>query len=153
MTLQNVADKVSIPALLLIDEATRANPEAVTAWKEENGIAADQELVELELTLGGVIFDLYVQNTPKPLSPLAVKKAEAEILALSTQLTSDSFEVSDKVKEAIKLPLSDDAVFAKTGINASFGEGENKKSMTLLAGILYNTPQILAGLTSLFPQE
>jgi hypothetical protein len=150
-SVQNVSQSVKVPLVSLLPEDKRPNlenPETleenlqqIEALKENMKVSEDE--VEFRLTSGHVVFDIYAQNQAKPAAPIALKRAEAELLQLAKSFIESSFTVPKKVADTVANILSEDSLFKAATVNAEFDSLEGSKSIALSAQILYFVPLVL----------
>lgn len=150
-SVQNVSQSVKVPLISLLPEDKRPNPanpesleenlQQLAALKENMKVTEDE--VEFRITSGHVLFDIYVQNQAKPAAPIALKKAEAELLQLAKSFIESSFSVPVKVADVVAKVLSEDSLFKSATVNAEFDSLEGPKSIALSAQILYFVPLVL----------
>jgi len=136
-SISNVRESKPLPfaALLSTEERTKITgdelPDALKGMAESLGIQKASDTIDISLSLGSLIFDVYHTQKEMPKAPLALERERAKRLALSEELDKDSFDVPPDVKEILERVLLDDEEWKKIAISTHYKVGRETRMLQL----------------------
>jgi hypothetical protein len=124
-----IASPLSNEARSLIDLALKGDVEAKASLDAQIDPKVAKELaffhclsladvVDVNVCLGTLLFDVYMCSTPEPVSPLSKLVFQKRNAELAESLDKDEISVPDFAKKTIQKTMMDDAAWSKTTFNA-----------------------------------
>ena len=117
------------------------------------GIETPNDLIKLNLTLGGFVFDIIVPSLVKPSAPLRLAAYHKQIGELAEKLIHSCFELTQMELDLLRGPLDDDILWSKVKIEAEVGDAENISIPLTLDGVATFDKIIQAAVKLFEPQQ
>lgn len=106
--------------------------------------------IEMEMSLGSLLYDAYVLAKQVPSAPLLRMAHQNSLLEIASELSGDNLVMRDDVKEVVRKVLSDEDLWKSLKPTVTFKKDGKTESLPLIADSVYAFKQVLNGLFKAF---
>jgi len=145
MLLENIKDSVTLPCgALLSEQMTFEEKQKIF---EHYGVSSEQDLVEFQVSVGSLVFDIYSAVVDLPKAPYNRVQEQAKRLKFAEEVTQrEQLNLRPEIETAIKQALTQDDTWSKVKIGVKL---KNNNTEVLECGALDLFPKAREALLKL----
>lgn len=106
-------------------------PEQLAKQLAGLGVETPYDLVGVNIKLGNMLYDMYVQATPIPTAPMSQMALRKRVQEQAERLDADQFELTDDVLGCARRTMNDDALWNQLKPSAWIDVGTEKRYLGL----------------------
>lgn len=117
------------------------------------GARLPTDMVEVTMSVGSLIFDLYQSTAVQPTAPLAVALFSKRLQNLASSVLQDEFELEDRLLPQLRKPLEDESLWNVLDLTLSTEVNGQKVFLRVNHNAAMYFPKVLEAALSIFIPE
>ena len=114
------------------------------------GVRTHADHVDVRISPGSFVFDLYVGTYKPPQAPLALALHQSKVQKMATDMEKDTIALTDDVLNVIRKPLEDERLWGATNLTGRITVNGETKYLTLNSAAVSFYPKTMDTVLRLF---